>query len=301
MKIDVIKFLSFIISKLSNNKLYFDKVKNLYKRRPQNYIHIGDLLTPLDGKMTGGQYIIASRMLDIKLARKAKPYYWWIYINELYYNKPVTKEEITKFNVDFDIIIESLDKNGYNTFYGDSCSIYQNPVIINNGTHRIAYLSLYYPNSYITYNIDNVIWFDKDGKNFWSEKGMTNNKQKLLENQFKKIIHNNVRTYLFGYCKTEIFEIVQNVINNYGSIFEIVLFKNRNEEFAGFHFYLNKQHLYIENFKIFSVYCNEIITKISAKLDYNWGQIAHSVTESITMECNLQSDIKRCLEFKNYT
>ena len=40
------------------------------------WLHVGDLLTPCEGEMTSGQYIVASRVLDIDRIRGGGAPFW---------------------------------------------------------------------------------------------------------------------------------------------------------------------------------------------------------------------------------
>jgi hypothetical protein len=108
------------------------------------WFHIGDLLTYCDGNMTAGQYIIASRILDIEMIEKNQEPYWQNYLSEL-----LSGSAQNNFvNIKFINLVRSLNQRGLNPNI-KSLTISESPMVLNDGTHRIAWCTLHLPNAYL--------------------------------------------------------------------------------------------------------------------------------------------------------
>ena len=159
------------------------------------WLHLGDLLTPCEGNITAGQYFIASRVLDIeKILKGGEPEWHNILSDQILGCDRILKEKI-KANQKFKVLIESLDARGLNPNIA-KCSVSDNPIVLNNGTHRVGWCILRQPNRYLPCCRDRhdlKPWFPIEGDKYF---GAILNAEQLdiLRNRFNRILEENVRT-----------------------------------------------------------------------------------------------------------
>lgn len=259
------------------------------------WLHIGDVLTPPNGEMTGGQYIVASRVLDIENRREgADAYLWQTRMASVGVNKELTPEMIKNWDNSFETLINSLDRRGYNPCYGDMGTITDNPLAINNGTHRLAYFSLKNEDVFLPYKLRYYrlsacrIWFPYNGEKYFLDGGLSYEEIETLKDRYNRLLK-EVRTFLTGYSLNKYFPMVKSVIEKYGNILEYVNVKFTDDnEYTIFHFSPYKQYLYIDGDKIKSRICENIRSEIKMAIGSHWGGVADSVTESIGLENDLE-------------
>ena len=105
------------------------------------WIHIGDLLTPCEGNITAGQYFVTSRVLDIETMRTGGTPKWQNLLTDKILGNTRTEKEKIKADKNFQLLVESLESRGLNPNIA-KCSISDNPVVLNNGTHRVGWCVL---------------------------------------------------------------------------------------------------------------------------------------------------------------
>lgn len=251
------------------------------------WLHIGDLLTFCDGNMTAGQYFVASRVLDIEMIENKQIPYWQNYMSELVYGTP----KDTFANIKFVNLINSLNQRGLNPNI-ESLSISDSPIVLNNGTHRIAWCALNMSNAYLPcrqIKKDLLPWFPIQGRKFWKDSGLSETELKVLEERYETIISLEVRTWITAYIKAEYFAEFTIIIKDYGTIRKSLNISLDNHDCYVVTINLKKQKLYASRNKIKSYYVDEVEEKM--KQYPAWGRIAHTVTESVEIENFIELEI----------
>ncbi len=266
----------------------------------QKIIHLGDLLTPVDGKVTGTQYIIASRIADIQNYRNGKPFYWDMYLSECVHGYKYSLDVTKKFHFLFENLIKSMDKNGFYDLNSLGFLFSKKPLMIMQGTHRLACLCESATNTYVHCEADKEICYGGiEGYNYWLSKGISSKNLKFLEKIYYDAI-SKIRTELTGYVEENEFANVEECIKEYGSIKNTERILIDSKQYIVFNFILNKQYLYFEKGVLYSKYCKEIEEKLNMRINSNKYKIAHSVTESTLLECKIfeqyQNKLKKLIK-----
>lgn len=245
------------------------------------WIHIGDLLTPCEGNITAGQYFVTSRVLDIETMRTGGTPKWQNLLTDKILGNTRTEKEKIKADKNFQLLVESLESRGLNPNIA-KCSISDNPVVLNNGTHRVGWCVLYAPNMYvpcIRNRNDLKPWFPIEGKGYF-EKYLDRDQLHILENRFNKILEEGeVRSELTAYIECGKADIMEKVINEYGKMIDNCEIIVDGCILKCFRFRLNKQFLFTEKNMIYSKYVREMERRLNGD-----GIIAHTVTKSIEIE-----------------
>lgn len=244
------------------------------------WIHLGDLLTPCEGNITAGQYFVASRVLDIEKMIEGGEPEWQNLLTDKICGHEMTQEDKVKANDKFKLLIESLEFRGLNPNIA-KCSVSDNPLVLNNGTHRIGWSVLHEPNMYVPCVRDRhdlVPWFPVVGEKYFGD--ILDRKQlDILEDRFNKILAQNVRTDLTAFINQDIEKELVDVLNKYGKVTECCKVVVEGEVLAVFRFHLNKQFLFTKGKHICSKYVCEMEGKLKGQ-----GKFGHTVTESIQIE-----------------
>ena len=257
------------------------------------WLHIGDVLTPCDGMITGGQYIVAARVKDVILIKAGCEPVWQNKMSQLLYKK--SEEQLQQDNENFVRLVSSLDRRGMNPNV-DKLSISDAPICLNNGTHRIAYMALYTPNAYLPFERiekDLKPWFPIDGARYWKEKKLAEEEIRELQEQYFTIINQQVRTYLSGYCLKSHFDAALSQIKKYGQIETFWDIEIGSRNYVYFTWKLYKQSLYTDKKQVKSVYVQTLCTELDRLYGNEWGSLAHTVTESISLENTLEDMLKK--------
>lgn len=243
------------------------------------WLHIGDLLTPCEGYMTAGQYLIASRILDVEELDKGRMPEWQNLLTDgIYGEKTIQDKE--KANLKFKLLLESLDSRGLNPNIA-KCSISDNPLVLNNGTHRIAWCALREPNIYLPCVLDRhdlKPWFPINGEQYFT--GILNHEQlEALKCRYDKLLKGDIRTDLTACINKSKKAELSGLLNEYGEITgcsETVVDNNILEVFR---FRLKKQFLFTKGNRVFSKYVCKIEDKLKGSV-----RLGHTVTESMEIE-----------------
>lgn len=244
------------------------------------WFHLGDLLTPCEGNVTAGQYIVVSRVLDIEKIIEGGDPEWQNLISDRICGHERSQEDKQKANQNFKLLVESLDSRGLNPNIA-KCSISDNPVVLNNGTHRIGWCVLREPNMYVPCvreRHDLVPWFPVEGKKYF-DKILDKKQLDVLEDRFNKILKENVRTDLTAFINQGAEKELADILNEYGEITESCQTIVTGEVLTVFRFHLNKQFLFTKGKHICSKYVCEMESRLNGK-----GKFGHTVTESVQIE-----------------
>lgn len=279
---------------------YYDETK---EKRDIMWVHIGDILTPLEGKITAVQLFIISRVLDVERRRDGKPFYWQNRFNEFFWPE-MSKEAEQMMEKRVELLIRSLKKRGFapNTSAG---SITEYPFGMNDGAHRTAFYTVYAPNSFLPYFIGNKSLTDSfwpfDGESFFLKAGLPIEELEKLRNRYMEMLEKDeVRTSITGYIEKKYFKIFEIVIKNYGQITEICFIKLQNIDFVVFRIKLKKQKLILVKKSFSSKYVDRLTRDLRIR---TWGgvvQVASSVSLSVKMENDLEKECMQELLFEPY-
>lgn len=244
------------------------------------WLHIGDLITPCDGNITAGQYFVISRVLDIERMMSGEEPEWQNLITDAILGNERTIKDKMLANQKFKILVDSLNTRGLNPNIA-KCSISDDPLVLNNGTHRIGWCILHDPNIYIPCVRDRhdlKPWFPITGDKYF-DCILSPEQLMILKNRFYKILMENVRTELTALISfSKKLEFI-DILKEYGKVTESCEIEFSNQKFMVFRFRLNKQLLFANKRRICSKYICEIETKLEG-----YGKIGHTVTESMELE-----------------
>lgn len=288
-----------------------------------HYLHISDLLTPIDGKMTAVQYIISSRIIDIRLFRGEEKKYKKVslenslfpwaarlsYGNRLCDN--IGKDFIQKSDNHFLFDIDCMNKYGYSPVFGYVyCSV--NPLTQSGGTHRLAWLYLESKNSFFPVKFSKKNMFYKtpmlplDGESYMDSL-VSDWEKTILEENYKDVL-SSVRTYLSGIIINPN-ENIMEIIKSFGNILDfleiridnskilksiksIIKRKITQDTFYTFHIQLNKQRIYYFKGKIKSMYIDKMNKELKPYLKdkQRFTYICPTVTDSIELDLLLRGN-----------
>lgn len=252
------------------------------------WLHIGDVLTPCDGMITGGQYLVSTRIKDVTLIKAGREPVWQNKMTQLSGKK--SEEQLQQANEKFVRLVSSLDRRGMNPNVA-KLSISDDPICLNNGTHRIAYMALYTPNAYLPFERiekDLKPWFPVDGAMYWKKMGLTEEEIRELHEQYFTIINQQVRTHLSGYCLKSHFDAALSKIEKYGKIETFWDIEIESRTYVYFTWKLYKQSLYTDKKQVKSAYVQTLCAELDRLYGNEWGSLAHTVTESISLENTLE-------------
>ncbi len=268
--------------------------------REQCWLHIGDLLTPCNGKITGVQFFIISRVLDVERRRENLPFYWQNRFNE-YFWPQMTRQEEENMEAKFDLLIHSLNRRGFNPNV-NAVSITDCPVGLNDGAHRTAWHIVYAPDSYVPCYLGNrslsTAFWPLDGEKLFIEAGLPKEELEILQSRYRKMIENDeIRTSLTGYVKVADFDFFASIMRTYGEIVSMTRIEKDSEEFIVFRVKLFKQWIYYKNKKMRSKYVEAVRRRMRMMCGDGWGRMADTVTTSIELENSIEGETLAKLEF----
>lgn len=263
------------------------------------WLHIGDLLTPCDGNVTGGQMFVASRVLDIKRIQNGEYPIWQNKLHDYVY-QPMDQEASDRANLKFVRLVHSLNKRGLNPNI-EKLSITDAPICLNNGTHRIAYMVLENPNAFLPFERkekDLKPWFPINGKSYWMEHGMPETECQQLLEEYERILTQYVRVVLSGYVRSEYYNLFEEVSSQYGCIIRKQRVEIDKDAYVVFQWKLRKQSLYTARRQLRSIYVDSVIGDMNRITGRNeWGGVAHTVTESIEIENSIENEAEVILDW----
>lgn len=273
------------------------------EKREIVWLHIGDILTPLEGRITAVQFFIISRILDVERRKDGLPFYWQNRFNE-YFWPEMSIEEEKMMEKRVDLLIHSIKERGFSPHSGAG-SVTEYPFGMNDGAHRTAFHAVYAPNSFLPYFIGNRSLIDSfwpyDGEMFFWKAGLPAEESEELKNRYIRLLEKDeVRTSLTGHIEKEYFEIFETIISKYGRIMETCTIKLHGTDTIVFRIKLKKQKLIL----IRKTLCSEYVEKLKRDLRVRIkgkAEISGSVTWSVKMENDLEKECMQELKFALYT
>lgn len=294
-------------------KKLLSKIKNRLIRFTPPYdcfVYVGDLLSPYDGKLTAGQLIIVSRILDIESYNNGFSEFAWQQRFHEICNKDIdmSQKEIKELQNYFSNIINSLELNGFNPNMSRIQLIARQYTYLlpNNGTHRIAWLfckkQYFIPSTIMQGNI----WFSLCGEEYWHEKGLTSSEIEILLTKWQNL-EKKLRHDLCCILNIKYITVIEDLVKPYGKLLEssvnLDLFQKIHDMKHSF-LYVKKRLSTDSKYKIYSfipntqmLYYNTGVPRIRSHVVDNlsniidkslgknrWGYICHSLTESIEVE-----------------
>ena len=292
--------------------------KILDRTSPVIYVHMADLLYPHKGRPTQEQLLIASRVLDIREYRKTgeAKFPWQKRVLELRTGAEMSEREEESRNRYFAQLIDHLDQFGLNPNI-DVIKMAAEPFVTSEGTHRLGYLC-----SFFEKGQSNQLYlpvaanrktprFDLDGKRFYTERGMTAVELVELEQEYKRLVDLALpKVCIVGFLDASLCtEEVQKLLASYGEITwhpstSLKLLTENGSLHAGcvaptadelkvFSLRLKKQYLYLAHGKMGSKTVDSISRKLKEMCGTKWGYIASSVTESVQLYLQCDTDGKK--------
>lgn len=153
------------------------------------YLSPLDLMVPLDGKVTIGQLIIVSRMLDIERIRNGEDSYWEMHLARYHRNKIFSDDEIKERQAYFKSLVQTLDQKGWD-FNVRVVTINEEPLFSYDGTHKLAYAILEKPQQVLPCTSRCYGWSmcKQDGVEYLKERGVDDNEISALLGRYNKLM-----------------------------------------------------------------------------------------------------------------
>lgn len=288
--------------------------------REEFLVAIADLMMPYNGEISAIQYLIVSRIMDLEQflnksddQRGINTDCWALKITKLLedYNTGSTLIDMNQYSFEENnhwrnLLASYID--GYDCKKGGAACL--NPLYLIDGTHRMA-IHLLYGIDDIQVKVRKFINVEKKRKKKNSilyANGDVFEKIDLLQAEREQLyrkynqIMDTTRQTLTGYIKvfenTQINDQIFLLLNSYGEVTDIKRIRNcltNNYLFQGnllyvFQFKPEKQRLLYKNKQLKSVYIEKLEEEIKVILiqnqepPYGWGYIAHSITESKSLD-----------------
>lgn len=267
---------------------------------PKYELNYLDLLMPFNKVGSAHQYIVTSRILDIERFLEGKSFFWQRHLTLLDGIEKLNVQDFEKLDKQFCDLIISLKENGYNPDI-DSITISRHPVELLNGTHRLAWISLFEKNLDIPcVSVDDYSIFPVNGDQWLKTINLPIRDSNLIKKRYNKLLHDN-EYYLLAIADGSISDILIKEISKYFAIYgekrfilDLTSLKKLNrlipnnvvgkvakDELVFFNLKLDSQLLVIENGKVKSVIISALerrLNIIDSLKDRFW--IAHTVSES---------------------
>lgn len=191
-----------------------DKLLYEYRKRQKpvhTFISAIDLMQPINGEKKAFQLNTIARMLDIERIRQGDKSWWDYRIGNCL--RPMLESDKKKFNEQFEKIIESLDKYGWD-YKLSEVQINRKPLFTYNGTHRVAYSLLKNPFQVVPVciNNDGWLWANENGPAFFSQIGLTQGEIQTLVERYDKLIQEFSYNYkIFVPANTEVSSLISSL------------------------------------------------------------------------------------------
>ena len=153
------------------------------------YLSPIDFMVPLDGKVTIGQLIIVSRMLDIERIRKGEDSYWEMHLAHYHRNRNFSDEEIKDRQTYFRNLVQTLDQKGWD-FNVRVVTMNEEPLFSFDGTHKLAYALLEKPQQVLpcTSRCDGWSMCKEDGVDYLKKKGVDDKEISTLMDRYNRLM-----------------------------------------------------------------------------------------------------------------
>ena len=276
------------------------------------YLTLGDLLSPIDGKITKTQLTVISRIIDIEQAENVdikSRFLWQEKVCKAFdYKKYVSRNHFEWVSY-FQGLLDSLDYYGHITNVSSFTAI-RDPLTPFTCTHRLAWFVVnrskdYIPVRVVESTLDPEFF---DGKKCFNNKGFSKKDLGILATKYKQIKKSLDSDLCCLICSKFLNGSIISLIKESGDCkihqnVTISVFDFEHEQFFSPHlkkfkqFYsgeemtyvtirLKKQHLYLRGARVYSKYVDRLSKKISRFLyTEKWGYIAATIAESKEMEC----------------
>lgn len=144
-----------------------------------------DMMIPVNGIITAGQYVIISRLIDYELILEGRPTKWDKRLTQLEKQGEWTEATANYFRE----LVSSLDKYGWD-FNLSSVYINRVPLYAYNGTHRLAYALKNNPYQVVPFTAfcDGWAWSREEGYKYWKNKGLGEDELKQLLNRYEILL-----------------------------------------------------------------------------------------------------------------
>lgn len=188
-------FIRIIESFINNIKFYGLRKALIITKRGclrqhfDTYLSPIDFMVPLDGKVTIGQLIIVSRMLDIERIRRGQDSYWEMHLAHYHRNKNFSDEEIKDRQTYFRNLVQTLDQKGWD-FNIRVVTMNEEPLFSFDGTHKLAYALLEKPQQVLpcTSRCDGWSMCKEDGVDYLKKKGVEESEILTLMERYNRLM-----------------------------------------------------------------------------------------------------------------
>lgn len=277
---------------------------SLKKRKYDNqncYLNYLDLLMPFNGMITTHQCIIISRILDIERFFEGKEFYWQRRLTLLGGLEKLDNDDLERLDRSFYDLLISLKEKGYDSSI-NKIIVSKHPVELLNGTHRLAWISLFEKSLQILcVSVNDYSPFPTDGFQWMNCINLPVKEVDVIKERYNRLLtENNYRLLVIvsnNTCYMLLDEISKFFIV-YGDKKNIFISKDKKRKlekngvkistksaedvFSFFYLKLSSQLLMMENGEVKStVICalERRLNIIDDLKDKYW--IAHTVSESI--------------------
>lgn len=153
------------------------------------YLSPIDFMVPLDGKVTIGQLIIVSRMLDIERIRRGEDSYWEMHLAHYHRNRDFSDEEIKDRQTYFRKLVQTMDQKGWD-FNVRVVTMNEEPLFSFDGTHKLAYALLEKPQQVLPCTSCCIGWSmcKEDGVDYLKKKGVGQSEISTLMERYNRLM-----------------------------------------------------------------------------------------------------------------
>lgn len=273
-----------------------DYISSFIGNKRSFFIHVSDLMYPLECGYTSLQAVIISRYMDTMLWRDGRNPKWHILMSA---DDAFVKKHRDDFIHKYSSFLNNINNSGYNPQLS-SFTIMQNPFwSLSDGTHRLGWVLTVSPNSFVPVKVKRYKKrhdFEKDGFEFLKKK--VDNKQINIFEDAYSSLRKKMRCDLLAYfVDDELFDRLKDkVLIEFERVGKVVGIE-KGIEFTGdknkvclIRFILNYQDFYYKRNKLRSRIVDSLCNNIDKILGNKWGHVANSVTESVYFETKLGND-----------
>lgn len=202
-----------------------------------------------------------------------------------------------------------FSKNGWDPNISQ-VTVVNNPMVINDGTHRIAIAYCSNPNFYVPVQFTvRKPWFSLDGSSYWSERGLTGEEISALTRRHNQVLR-ELKTRITGFIISDyLSEETRSKIREFGELHiikrfdaeELVLHENRayrafakackkaagiSKDWTFFGLDIKCMDLRYKNYRLSSACIERLKKELKLLLNHDhYGYITSSVTEAVELEC----------------
>ena len=268
------------------------------------FVHSSDIMMPCHEGPTASQLAVTSRILDTERWRKKQKLYWHKLMSAKKYGNILSTAEKKSSDTKYIKFLESMERSGFNPSLSH-LQMAQLPILgQNDGTHRLGYLLSVKENIFVPVKIMPLpqgLWFPINGTAFLLEKGVSLADMNILLDRYYEL-QKKLRRYVIGIIKKDVMSQKETMIfaeiakvgrciktkcvslNNIDTDKWSELKNISDNDCVLLNIELYYQIMNCQNGHIKSIVVDNLSKNLTNLLGGNWGYIAGTVTESVSLE-----------------